>query len=236
MNWTPPPKPAELTEQRLLQAILDGQFPIDTNLPAERELAALLGVTRPTLRETLQRLARDGWVEIHHGKPTRVRNYWIEGNLAVLAHIARRQDNLPQDFISNLLYIRCLLAPAYTRLAIHNDAESIAQLLATYPDLADTPEAYTHADWELHRRLTIASRNPVFTLILNGFCELYTIMGKRYFALPAACAYSQQFYQKLLGCARQADEEAAETLTRQVMAESMRFWQQVSQSSLPKEI
>ncbi|NPV87741.1 MAG: fatty acid metabolism transcriptional regulator FadR [Anaerolineae bacterium] len=236
MHWTPPPKPAELTEHRLLQAILDGQFPIDSNLPAERELAALLGVTRPTLRETLQRLARDGWLEIRHGKPTRVRNYWVEGNLAVLAHIARRQDHLPQDFIPNLLSIRCLLAPAYTRLAIHNDAESIAQLLATYPDLADTPEAYTQADWELHRSLTIASRNPVFTLILNGFCELYAIMGKRYFALPAARAYSQQFYQKLLDCARQADEDAAETLTRQVMAESMRFWQQVSQSSLPKEI
>ncbi|MFZ3080168.1 MAG: GntR family transcriptional regulator, partial [Bellilinea sp.] len=62
MNWELPQKPAEISESRLIDAILTGKFPIDTNLPAERELAVSLGVTRPTLRETLQRLARDGWL------------------------------------------------------------------------------------------------------------------------------------------------------------------------------
>ena len=28
---------------------------------------------RPTLREVLQRMSRDGWLEIRHGKATRVR-------------------------------------------------------------------------------------------------------------------------------------------------------------------
>ena len=81
MNWNAPEKPAEFAENRLIQAIISGHFPINSNLPAERELAAQLGVTRPTLREALQRIARDGWIEIRHGKPTRVRNYWQEGNL-----------------------------------------------------------------------------------------------------------------------------------------------------------
>ena len=74
MTWQPTPKPAEVAESRLVQAILDGDFPINSTLPAERELAHLLGITRPTLREVLQRLSRDGWLEIRHGKPTRVRN------------------------------------------------------------------------------------------------------------------------------------------------------------------
>ena len=55
----------------------------------ERELAGQLGVTRPTLREALQRMARDGWIKIQHGRSTRVRNFWREGNLGVLSGIAR---------------------------------------------------------------------------------------------------------------------------------------------------
>jgi len=76
MDWQPVQKPAEMAESRLLEAILSGHFPINSNLPGERELAAQIGVTRPTLREALQRLARDGWLDIQHGKPTRVRDYW----------------------------------------------------------------------------------------------------------------------------------------------------------------
>src|SRR5512135_3692860 len=109
MNWELLPRPAELVESRLINAILDGEFPIDSRLPAERELAARLGVTRPTLREALQRLARDGWVEIHHGRPTRVRDYWHEGSLGVLSTIARRPDHLPPDFVPNLLVVRLLM-------------------------------------------------------------------------------------------------------------------------------
>ncbi len=49
MNWDTPPKPAELAESRLIEAILKGQFPIGSTLPAERDLAFRLGVTRPYL-------------------------------------------------------------------------------------------------------------------------------------------------------------------------------------------
>ena len=111
MNWDIPQRPAELAETRLINAMLDDQFPINSHLPPERTLAAQLGVTRPTLREALQRLARDGWIEIHHGKSTRVRDYWHEGSLAVLGTIARRQDHIPPEFVPNLLQVRAVLAP-----------------------------------------------------------------------------------------------------------------------------
>ena len=62
-QWQPPQKPGEITEARLINAILDGTFPVNSSLPGERELAELLGVTRPTLREAMQRMERDGLVE-----------------------------------------------------------------------------------------------------------------------------------------------------------------------------
>src|SRR5512139_3356808 len=142
MNWELPLRPAELVENRLINAIVDGDFPINSVLPPERELAQRLGVTRPTLREALQRLARDGWIEIHHGKSTRVRDYWHEGNLAVLGTIARYQDHVPPDFVPNLLQIRELLAPTYARLAIKRAAKPLAKFLERYQELADTPTVF----------------------------------------------------------------------------------------------
>jgi GntR family negative regulator for fad regulon and positive regulator of fabA len=223
-TWDTPLRPAELVEKRLINAILGDQFPINSTLPPERDLAEQLGVTRPTLREALQRLARDGWVEIRHGKPTRVRDYWHEGNLAVLGAIARHQDHLPPDFVPNLLQVRLVIAPAYTQRAIKRSARAIAQFLRDYGDLPDTPEAFAQADWSLHQRLTIESGNAIFTLILNGFRDLYPAMAARYFASAKARARSRKFYADLLKAARSNDPAKAERITQQVMQDSIDLW------------
>lgn len=231
MEWNSPKKPAEITEIRLIEAILTGHFPINESLPGERELSAQLGVTRPTLREALQRLARDGWIEISQGKPTRVCNYWREGNLAVLAAVARHQDNLPNDFVSNLLEVRTLLAPAYTRSAVENNPGCLMAMLKDYPDLPDDAEAFAQADWELHRQLTICSGNRVYTLILNGFQDLYPTMGRRYFQNSQGRKASRLFYRELLECLKAGDPEKAEAVAREAMAVSTELWGSMGKGS-----
>jgi len=70
---TIPLKPIE--SRRLYQLIADqiraliqrGDFPAGTRLPPERDLAAKLGVSRPSLREALVALEIDGSVEIRMG-------------------------------------------------------------------------------------------------------------------------------------------------------------------------
>jgi GntR family negative regulator for fad regulon and positive regulator of fabA len=224
-RWDAVPKPAELTETRLIEAILEGHFPIESNLPAERELADQLGVTRPTLREALQRLARDGWIEIRHGRHTRVRNYWREGNLGVLGTIARHKNHVPPDFVPNLLEVRISLAPAYARAAVERKPKHVAELLTDYATLDDTPQVFATADWDLHRNLTIDSGNPVFTLILNGFSDLYQSMALVYFSLIEARARSRGFYQDLRNAALTNDPNMAESVTRRMMIESLDLWQ-----------
>jgi GntR family negative regulator for fad regulon and positive regulator of fabA len=232
MEWDPLQKPAEMAESRLLEAILSGKYPINSNLPAERELAEQIGVTRPTLREVLQRLARDGWLDIRQGKPTCVRDYWKEGGLAVLAVLAQSTTSQSPDFVTHLLELRVLLAPAYARQAIESAPEMVASLLDGYLQLEDNPSAFAIADWELHTRLTRLAHNPIFRFLFNGFQKLSIPVGEKYFAFLECRQHSLHFYAELFNCARSGAAFDAETLTRRIMEESLALWQKLQKDNL----
>jgi GntR family transcriptional regulator, negative regulator for fad regulon and positive regulator of fabA len=227
MDWEPVQKPAEIAEQRLLEAILSGHFPVDSSLPAERELSEQIGVTRPTLREALQRLARDGWLDIQHGKTTRVRDYWHEGGLGVLAVLAQTKVGQSADFVDHLLELRVLLAPAYARQAMETAPQAIAELLDGYAGLDDSPAAFAKADWDLHIFLTRQAQNPIFRFLFNGFADLAQPVGEQYFSYPECREHSRGFYRELLACARSGAAFDAETLTRRIMEESLALWQKL---------
>ncbi len=226
-NWSAPQRPAAYAEQALVTAILDGTYPPGSFLPGERDLAAQLGVTRPTLRETLQRLACDGWLTIQQGKPTRVNDFWREGGLNVLSAMVRYSQQLPASFVPNLLEVRLVLAPAYARAAVERSAAAVVGFLQGYLTLDDDPKAFATFDWHLHRTLTIASGNPIYTLILNGFGGFYEEMAGRYFARAEARASSRTFYATLLDAAIRGNDEEAEQITRSVMRESIELWRRV---------
>lgn len=105
-------------EKKVIDAILNGDYPIGSHLPSERELAKAYGVGRPTVREALQRLGREGWLDIRHGQSTQVKNYWNVGNLTTLVNIIQNLKVVPDEFVIHLLELRSALAPAYSRDAV----------------------------------------------------------------------------------------------------------------------
>ncbi len=223
-EWVIPKKPTDLAEQQLLSAILNGSFPIGSSLPPERELAQLLGITRPTLREALQRLSRDGWIQIRQGKSTIIRDYWKDGNLIMLNALSNQPEVLTPAFIASLLEVRAAIAPVYTRLACTRNREQAIALLEGFIDLPDDPVTYAQADQELHHQLTLLSDNAIFTLIYNGFRQLSYQEGLDYFASPQARKHSQAFYRGLLDDFRNNDPDNAAARTAKVMKDSLDYW------------
>lgn len=225
-QWNAPSRPSEYTETSLVAAILDGAFPPGSALPGERILAAQLGVTRPTLREAIQRLSRDGWLTVAHGKPTIVNDFWVKGGLNVLGKLVENQNHLPPNFISHLLEVRLNLAPAYTRAAVSRVPSEVLAVLEDGVALEDTPEAYARYDWHLHQQLTIYSGNPIYTLILNGFQGFYEDIARHYFSTIHAREVSANFYRELCLETAKPDPGAAEALCRRVMLAALDVWAQ----------
>ena len=226
LPWKPIQKPAEIAEARLISAILEGYFPINSHLPGERELAESLGVTRPTLREVLQRLARDGWLDIQHGKPTRICDYWKEGRLGVLNALSEHPDQLPENFIPDLLNVRLAMAPMYTAAAVSNQPGKIIKILEKRHNLGNSPHNFAQFDWHLQHQMTILGGNPVFVLILNGFKDLFQKLAPYYFSNLAARQHSMKYYEMLARAAQNNKISEARHLTIDVMRESLVFWKQ----------
>lgn len=221
-------RPNEYAELTLLRGFLEGTYPPGSALPSERTLAGKLGVTRPTLREALRRLERDGWISIRQGKPTIVNDFWAQGGLNVLGQLTRHSDQMPPDFIHNLLEVRLALAPAFTRAAVKRAPSKVMAHLEQAERLEDSAEAMAAYDWELHVLLTVECGNPVFRLILNGFKDVWSLLAPLYFSEPPARTASRQFYAALKARAEANDPAGAERLTRAVMRDSIRFWARAS--------
>src|SRR5690606_16068651 len=59
---------------RLLTAISTSEFPPGSQLPSEKELMAMIGVGRPSIREAMLTLQQMGLIKISHGERARVIN------------------------------------------------------------------------------------------------------------------------------------------------------------------
>ena len=216
--------PAGFAEQYIVESIWNGGFPPGSILPAERELSELIGVTRTTLREVLQRLARDGWLTIKHGKPTKVNNFWETSSLNILETLAQLdQDGIP-DLVDNLLSARTNISAIYIRGALKNSPEMAIASLQGYIDIEDTGEAFAQFDYQLNKDLVVASGNSIYLLILNGFRGLYSRIGSLYFSHPKGREISREYYQNLIDLANDKKFDEAIYAVRKYGVESGKLW------------
>jgi GntR family negative regulator for fad regulon and positive regulator of fabA len=225
--------PAGFAEEYIVESIWSGRFPPGTILPAERELSELIGVTRTTLREVLQRLARDGWLTIKHGKPTKVNNFWETSGLNILETLARLDEEGIPELVDHLLAARTNLSAVFIRGAIRNQQEKTIEILKSHSDIPDDGKIFAHSDYRLNHDLAFASGNPVYVLMMNGFRGLYSRIGGYYFSNQDSRDLTRGYYKQLLELAEKGDYEGVPLVIRDYGIESGKIWQEL-RADMPK--
>lgn len=227
--------PAGFAEEYIVESIWSGRFPPGTILPAERELSELIGVTRTTLREVLQRLARDGWLTIQHGKPTKVNNYWETCGLNILETLARLdQDGQPQ-LLDNLLSARTNLSAVFIRAAFRQNPQNAREIIERFRTVGDDGVEFAQHDYQMHRDLAFASNNPVYVLMMNGFKTIYARIGGQFFSNQSSREVARGYYQELLDVLDSEKYDRVVNVVRTYGVESGKIWQEF-RKSVPKNI
>ena len=222
--------PAALAEEYIVKSIWENKYPAGTELPAERELADKIGVTRTTLREVLQRLARDGWLTIQHGKATRVNDIWQSAGPNVLNTVLKLDHTLAPVIVSNVLSLRTRMAEYYVREAVKISPKDSLALFAPLAELAATTEAYVEFDYNLFRQFTFIANKPVYALVLNSFRSMYLQVASLFFQNAQARELTLQFYLQLQKLCEAGDYNGVMECIIRNRHESGQFWSAILQS------
>jgi GntR family transcriptional regulator, transcriptional repressor for pyruvate dehydrogenase complex len=166
--------------EKLLAAIVSGQYAAGVRLPAERELSRQLGASRPTLREALRRLDEWNLVEPRRGSGIVVRAYrdWSIEVIAAYLRYGKPTDGQPSisRILLDLLAIRRALVLEVIRLTAtripkggtHHARAAMARAWA----LRDSP-TYVREDFEVMRAVAEAARFTPGLWLLNRMADLW---------------------------------------------------------------
>lgn len=154
--------------ERIARAIAAGTYKPGERLPAERELAQALSVSRPTLREAIIALELDGLVEVKIGS-----------GIYVLADRPPAAGQVAMDVGAfELTEARLLIEGEASALAaMQISDEEIAELeaLLTEMDLANREGAGEMVDRQFHEAIARATRNSA---LLQAVEQLWTIRNR----------------------------------------------------------
>jgi len=138
--------PDEVFDQ-VLSEVVDGGLEAGEALPSERRLAEVLGVSRPAVREALQRMAQTRLVEVRQGGSTTVRDFKKHAGLDLLPRLLVRRGNLDLAVVRSILEARLVVGPGVAALAAERGGPA---LTAT---LTDVVEALGATDDDVERQL-----------------------------------------------------------------------------------
>ncbi len=163
----------ERISDKLASLIASGILQIGDELPSERELAALLAVSRETVRGAIQTLAALGVVAVSQGSRTRVVSRKIDTlKIGVASPSAIDAYELDSVHKSRLLIERAVAAEAAVRI----DDSTLARLeqsLAIQKQTMRDPVHFLICDREFHLMIYRSCGNP---LLADFVTDLYTFM------------------------------------------------------------
>ena len=159
----------------LADLIAAGLLKIGDELPAERDLANMLGVSRDSVRGALQLLAERGILEIGHGTRTRVR----QSSMTVDESLRFDLRQLPNLTDAAVIEARRHLEPYLARRAAtkidDQTLQRLSKLVEAQHHMTEDPVRFQISDREFHQAIFEAADNPVLMgFAAEAYAHAYT--------------------------------------------------------------
>jgi GntR family transcriptional repressor for pyruvate dehydrogenase complex len=204
--------------------IHDGELAPGDRLPPERDLAKILGVSRPTLRAGIRSLTTVGILQSRQGAGTFVAN----------AEDSPRLDSSPLRLLSALhgftsdemFEARLALEMSVAGLAAERATSEQMTLLAEeitgmYASL-DRPEQYLVHDMQFHQTVAAASGNRILTALMNMVATILFDYRSKTVKRATDLKESAEQHHNIYRALRERSPEAARQAMREHLLETQR--------------
>lgn len=212
--------PDEVYDQ-LVDGIMTGDLAPGTSLPSERRLAEELGVSRPAVREALQRLSHAGLIEVRQGGVTTVRDYRRSAGLDLLPQLLARAGEPDLALVRSILEVRAEVAPNVARrCAQRRDAALVTRLRALLDEMDAHGEdlvALQRTAHELWHTVVDGTGNLVDRLLFNALSTAYLPMLDVLTDVMADEVTDRDGYHRLVDAIEGGDADTAAAVAERII-------------------
>ena len=200
----------DMIRDKIVSLIASGILQMGDELPSERELAAMLMVSRETARGAVQRLAGEGIVTVSQGARTRVAKVDVEvatQRIGVTNPSSINGYSLDAVHAARLLVETAVVADAAGYLSV-NDIKRLEDSIAAQEAACADPVRFLICDREFHLTIYYASGNK---LLADFVVDLYTYMlDHRRIAMgkPGAIEKSLEDHRLIVNALKMRNPEA----------------------------
>ena len=172
-----PRKVSAIAAEQIVDAIQRGDYPVSSKLPSEFELAELMGVSRPYIREALSALQAMSIIESRPGSGNYILRKPSSSDETATVHLIESETGCLEVMEAR----RVLEPPIASLVATKASGEVVALLRASIKDMRENAakddfDAYFDADKQFHIALADAVGNALITAALS---PLHDTMDQR---------------------------------------------------------
>lgn len=150
-----------------------GELRPGDRLPAERDLATHIGVSRPTVRAGLHALAAMGVVQSRHGSGTFIPSGPPSLGTEALSFLAALHGFTRDEMYEARRILEVGAAGLAAERATHEQIATLAEEVAGMFASMDDPRVFLVHDINFHRAVAAASGNPIVASIVEMVSALY---------------------------------------------------------------
>jgi len=207
--------------EQIQSLIRKRKFVPGDRLPSERELAAALGIGRPSVREALRALDATGLIEVRSGRGAFLRNLSVDPYLATVRESLAFLLDVRGDTLLELWEVRRGLEEQIARLAAARGTPAQLAFLRSRTEemrrRIGAPEAFVRAGVACHRALCEAAGNAVLRTVWEAIAGLIEKSQRRIIGVPGQPDEALRQHERLLAAVAAGDAEAAAFAMREHM-------------------
>lgn len=152
--------------------LLSGRLKTGDRLLSERDLAQVLGVSRPVIREALRALAALGAIEIQRGHGTVVRKPDFTALADFFSFVLAQQADVVDDVVQARIAIERQAVRLACKRAHASDIDKVAQAFQRIVETMDDPVSGGAADFHFHTMIVEAAHSPTLSSVYAAIANL----------------------------------------------------------------
>jgi len=217
--------------QQIAEKVRAGDLHVGDRLPSERELAELMRISRPTLREAVKVLAEAGVLEVRRGQTGGI---FVASEL-VPRDLLRSRSEVRVGDVAGVLEARRLLEPRVAQLAaVHAAEDDFAAMQATIvrqrelaaeDDFLSVEDLFLQLDLKFHLTMARATRNSTVVALMRSLFNRLEIARDMAMHAPTVPDWTIEIHERTLTAVRGSDFALIDQVMDEHLSQLEQIWE-----------